>query len=200
MTNKAKYLGVTIDENISWGPHISNTTRKANNTVAFLKRNLGRCPRNIKAASYKSLVRPQVEYASTVWDNSNKTQIAAVEMVQRRAARYIMNDYRRESSVTAMLQQLQLDSLRTRRLRARATMMYRVVNNLIDLPHDQLQVAHITTRGHSQRFIQPSCNIRCYKDSFFPAGVVIWNSLPQHLVIADSLEAFKSGISTFTME
>ena len=162
MTDKAKYLGITIDSKISWGPHINNITKKATNTLASLRRNISSCPRNIRETSYKSLVRPQVEYASTVWDTSIKSQAAAVEAVQRRAARYIMGDYRQESSVTAMLQQLQLDSLQTRRLRARATMMYRVVNHLIAIPSAPLQPAQNITRGHTKRFIQPACNIRCY--------------------------------------
>ena len=153
---------------------------------------------NTRETSYKSLVRPQVEYASTVWDTSIKSQAAAVEAVQCRAARYIMCDYRQESSVTAMLQQLHLDSLQTRRLRARATMMYRVVNHLIALPSAPLQPARNITRGHTKRFIQPACNIRCYQDSFYPAGISIWNALPQQLVDADSLQAFKTGISTYS--
>ena len=198
MTDKAKYLGITIDSKISWGPHVNNITKKATNTLAFLRRNISSCPRNIRETSYKSLVRPQVEYASTVWDTSIKSQAAAVEAVQRRAARYIIGDYRQESSVTAMLQQLQLDSLQTRRLRARATMMYRVVNHLIAIPSAPLQPAQNITRGHTKRFIQPACNIRCYQDSFYPAGISIWNALPQQLVDADSLEAFKTGISTYS--
>ena len=156
--------------------------------LAFLRRNISSCPRNIRETSYKSLVLPQVEYASTVWDTSIKSQAAAVEAVQRRATRYIMGDYRQESSVMAMLQQLHLDSLQTRRLRARATMMYRVVNRLIAIPSAPLQPAQNITRGHTKRFIQQACTIRCYQDSFYPARISIWNALPQQLVDADSLQ------------
>jgi hypothetical protein len=67
-TAKAKYLGITTDSKIQWGSHIYNITRKANVTTAILIRNLHSCPKNIKATSYKTLVRPQVEYASIVWD------------------------------------------------------------------------------------------------------------------------------------
>ena len=44
-----------------------------------------------------------------------------------------------------------LTSLQTCRLRARATMMYRAVNNLIELPSIPLQLAHNISRGHSRR-------------------------------------------------
>ncbi|XP_078328770.1 uncharacterized protein LOC144623813 [Crassostrea virginica] len=77
-----------------------------------------------------------------------------------------------------------LDSLQTRRLQARATMMYHVVNNLIELLTTPMQPAHNITRGHSMRFIQPSCNIRCYQDSFYPAGISIWDALPQSIIIS----------------
>ena len=36
----AKYLGVTIADDLSWSPHIDNTTKKANQTLGFLKRNI----------------------------------------------------------------------------------------------------------------------------------------------------------------
>ena len=34
-----------------------------------------------------------------------------------------------------------------------------------------------------------------YQDSFYPAGIVIWNSLPQDVINADSLESFRTRIS-----
>jgi len=194
-TDQAKYLGVTIDSKITWGPHIHNISRKANNTLSFLRRNISSCPRKIKETSYKTLVRPQLEYASTVWDHTTQTHNTAIESVQRRAARFIVGDYRRESSVTLMLQQLHLESLQSRRLKARCTTMYRIVNNLIEITSSPLQPVQTSTRGHTQKFYQPSCSIKSYQDSFFPAGIVLWNSLPQILIAADSLEVFKERIS-----
>ena len=194
-TDQAKYLGVTIDTKLSWGHHTNAMTKKANNTVAFLRRNLSSCHRQIRATCYKSLVRPQLEYASTVWDHTNKTHINTVEAVQRRAAQFITGDYRQESSVTAMLRNLQLESLQERRLRARAVMMFRVVSNLIDLSSGPLHPSGTATRGHTQRYIQPFCHVKSYQDSFYPAGIVIWNSLPQDVINADSLESFKTRIS-----
>ena len=93
-----------------------------------------------------------------------------------------------------MLKQLQLESLQARRQKARVTMMFRVVNNLIDISSAPLQPTGATTRGHTQRFLQPFCHIKSYQDSFFPATIVLWNSLPQHIVEADSIEAFKARI------
>ena len=47
-----KYLGVTISDKQSWNAHVDATTKKANNSLAFLRRNLASCPKDIKAQSY----------------------------------------------------------------------------------------------------------------------------------------------------
>ena len=130
-TNNIKYLGLNIDNKLSWEKHVKSTTAKASNTLAFLRRNISCCPRSIRLTAYKTLIRPQLEYAATVWDNSVKARSSAVEAIQRRAARFIMGDYDRRSSVTNMLNELNLESLKNRRKQAKLATLYRATHNMI---------------------------------------------------------------------
>ena len=61
-----KYLGVTITNDLKWNTHISNICTKANRTLGLLKRNLSKCSVDVKTNAYKGLVRPVLEYASSV--------------------------------------------------------------------------------------------------------------------------------------
>ena len=47
-----------------------------------------------------------MEYAAVAWDPYYLNDIQALEKIQRRAARWVMNDYNRCSSVTTMLHEL----------------------------------------------------------------------------------------------
>ena len=38
-----KYLGVILTDNLSWNAHVDQATKKANNSLAFLRRNLYSC-------------------------------------------------------------------------------------------------------------------------------------------------------------
>ena len=96
----AKYLGCTISSEFKWGKHIGTICSKANNTISFLKRNINISNKSIKEKAYVSLVRPTLEYASAVWDPYQQNDIHRLEMVQRRAARYVTNRYHNTSSVS----------------------------------------------------------------------------------------------------
>jgi hypothetical protein len=91
--DEAKYLGVTIQSKLQWKPHINNICKKGNSTLGFLRRNLRKCPPSIKEKSYRTYVRPTLEYASSVWDPHSKELVSKIDMVQRRAARFVKADY-----------------------------------------------------------------------------------------------------------
>ena len=80
-----------------------------------------------KSTAYTSLVRPHLEYASCVWDPYQVNQIQSLEKVQRRAARWVMSDYSRESSVSAMIHHLAWSTLQSRRQVARLTMLHKAI-------------------------------------------------------------------------
>jgi hypothetical protein len=82
---------------LQWDQHINNITAKANKTLGFLRRNLKIPSIRIKEQAYQTLVRPLVEYASTVWNPYTKTEINKIEAVQRRAARYVVSNQRNRS-------------------------------------------------------------------------------------------------------
>ena len=71
-----------------------------------------------KSAAYFSLVRPILQYCSTVWSPYSQEYINKAEMVQCRAARHVTNRYRNTSSVTSMLGHLEWERLESRRTKA----------------------------------------------------------------------------------
>ena len=113
LVTSAKYLGLTITNKLQWDQHINNITAKTNKTLGFLRRNLKIPSIRIKEQAYQTLVRQLVEYASTVWNPYTKTEINKIEAVQRRAARYVVNNQRNRSSVSNILQRLKWRPLQT---------------------------------------------------------------------------------------
>jgi hypothetical protein len=115
MVKTAKYFGLNISTNLIWTPHIDSVTKKTNNITAFLRGNISTCPKKIKDQCYRTMIRPVMEYACIVWDLITQKDTNKTEMIQRRATRFVLGDYRTTSSVTSILNSLQWDTLQHRR-------------------------------------------------------------------------------------
>ena len=105
-TETAKYLGITLTPDLKWNKHINNITNKANSMLGILRRNLRISSYTVKTHAYQALARPHMEYASSVWGPHAQCNTRKLEMVQRRAARYVCNRWHNTSSVTEMVNQL----------------------------------------------------------------------------------------------
>jgi hypothetical protein len=74
----------------------------------------------VKSRTYQALeMRPKLEYSCSIWDPYTHDNINKLEIVQRRAARYVQNNYHNTSSVTSMIDTLGWPTLAERRLKTR---------------------------------------------------------------------------------
>lgn len=199
VVDHVKYLGVTIQGDLKWDKHITNVSNKANSSLAVLKRNVRIPSKSIKAAAYKALVRPHVEYCSTVWDPSAKYLQDRLEMVQRRSARWACNSYRSGPNSTGpseMLRNLEWPPLLTRRTTARLCLLYKMANNLVLMPTRTLLVSYpyLTKNMPPHAFIPLDLlPVKQYfSNSFFPKTVNDWNLLPYNVATASSPEVFRT--------
>ena len=193
------YLGVEIQEKLSWKPHIQAVASKAGRTLGFLRRNLSKCSPNIKQLlAYISLVRSQLEYASVIWDPHKQNQIDQLEKIQRRAVRFVCGNYTRDASVTTMREQIGLPTIEERRKRARLIMFYKIINNHIAIPiPDYIKQRTRSTRSsHHQRFMRLSTSMDTYKYSSPPPPRTVsdWDGLPQNIIELPTVEQFKVAI------
>ena len=111
LVENVKYLGVRITKDLSWSKHINEICTKANRTLGLLRRNLSKCPMDVKMQAYKGLIRPVLEYASPIWDPHTANLADQLERVQKRSARFITSDYNFEpGSMTQILKKTQTPS------------------------------------------------------------------------------------------
>ena len=190
-----KYLGVTINNQLKWDEHVENVCGTASKLLGFLRRTLHKCPEDIKEKAYKSLVRPRLEYSSSVWDPYKQKHIDKVEMVQRQAARFVKNAPHRlkadQPSVTTMIKDLGWETLQSRRKNARLTMLYKITNELVAMPsHYHPRPQPHQRRGHPHQFLHHQPSVDAYKYAFLPRTIIDWNALPSQVFTAESVNSF----------
>ena len=95
-------------------------------------------------------------FMASLWDPYVAKNIQQVEMIQRRAARWVLRRYDRLDSVTVMLSSLKWRSLELRRSDARLCMLYKQSNGLATYECDKLQKEHNSRMGNQALVSQSS--------------------------------------------
>ena len=62
----AKYLGVTLSNDLEWSKHIATMAIRPTPSFRFLRRNMKGCPEKLKQTAYFSLIHSFLEYGTTV--------------------------------------------------------------------------------------------------------------------------------------
>jgi len=197
-----KDLGVQIDNNLKFSTHISSSVSKANRVLWCVKRTFKHLTPNIFNQLYKSLVRPHLEYASWVWAPHLKSDMDAIERVQRKATKLVTKI--RDLSYEERLRQLDLPTTHFRRRRSDLIQTYKITNG-IDLinqdtrclrcPSKQMLPPAIAqnTRGHDLKLQKQWATGP--RARFFATRVVEdWNQLSQSTVPAKSVNHFRAGL------
>ena len=60
--SNTKYLGIQIDENLTWTNQIKSVTEKASRAICFLKYAMHFLPKAIVKTLYTSIVEPHFQY------------------------------------------------------------------------------------------------------------------------------------------
>ena len=194
--NSVKYLGINIDSTLNWSEQCNYVYNKSNFMLSFLERNLSGCPSKVKENCFNALVRPILEYSCSAWDPYRQNQIDKLELINKRAARFITGNYTREHGNTHKnFETLGWCSLRERRLKAKLTLFYKIQSNLIHIPRDDLK----PNPRKSDKYLIPSSSIDSHLFSFFPCAIRLWNSLPPSCTSRPSLDSFKASLEGTTI-
>ena len=168
-----KYLGVTLDETLSWNTHVRFILSKAG------KRMLRRIRSNItiNAANriYKSFIIPVLEYCDTVWNCCGKLNSDSLEKLQRWAVRIIT----RNSSSDDAMKCLAYHSLELRRQEH----VYKLVKRCISRKSPQFfhdyfvlkrdKISRVTRQSNLLHL--PKVRTESAKKSFYYSGCIIYN-------------------------
>ena len=135
-------------------------------------------PKEIKAQCYKTFIRPILEYASSVWSPHNNASLSTkIEMVQRKACRWIENKWEYHHSPTPMLKCLNLDPLELRRELSCFKMLFDITNGFKYMDKALLPIRQRTL---NVKYKLIHAKLKVYENSFFPYTIRLWNSLSNY--------------------
>ena len=141
------------------------------------------------------MVRPVVEYCSSVWYPTRKSDSLLIEKVQRQASKFV--PYLKYLPYEQRLSSLSLPSLQFRRDRMELVSTFCIIKGIDHVSwEDFFEFGHYpSTRQNSLKLYQPRVSRKVGQSSFVNRSVKSWTTLPDRVVLVNDVAAFKTALA-----
>ena len=193
-TNSEKDVGVRVDNNLKFHFQSAYATKKANQMLGVIKKTYKARDAFTIPTLYKSLVRPHLEYGNVIWGPHYAGDKKMIESVQRRATKMVSGLH--DTPYQKRLKLLNLPSLDYRRSRGDMIQCFKIMKDQVRMKKYEIftPIPSSNTRGHSMRILRRGAKKLARINVFSQRVIQDWNSLPQTVVDAPSLNAFKNRL------
>jgi hypothetical protein len=189
-------LGVEVDSKLKFKTHIAKIVSSAKQRASLIFRAFLTREAKFLIIAYKSYILPLLEYCSPIWSPHSVGDILLLESVQRRFTKRIPG--LEDMSYDARLRALGMVTLERRRLHFDLVLCYKLLNGLIGGSPENygLIFSSRKSRGNSYKLVIDNPRIDARKYFFSSRVCDPWNSLPDYIVLLDSVKAFKRQLLT----
>ena len=198
-----KFLGLIIDQNLTFSHHINYLSTKISKTVGIMYRINSFLPNNILKTIYYSLLHPYLIYGCEVYLGTSRCHIDRLVVLQKKAIRAISNlgcsDH--TSSYFGSLKILKLLDLHKYHvcIYIFKTMHFNFDSSLLSVLNSRSSIHSHLTRNSSNLSL-PLYSLSKSQYSIVYVGIKFWNSLPSNVMSSNSVQSFKSKLKLSLIE
>lgn len=202
-TNSTKYLGLIIDEELNWGPHVQSLRKQLFPYLFVLRNTKYNLPKSNKKALYYAYIHSHLNYLISIWGYAQTALLKQLQVIQNKAIRSIFwQEYHTEGINTEGLRRrYSIPDLEQLRLIDSMTMIYKIKNNLIknDIQLVTFEDIHGYNTRNKSNFVIPKTRLNLLYNSIFAKGLSQFNVLPTEVRSADNLQTFKKLLKTLAI-
>ena len=190
-------LGIELDNKLSFEKHTQDLIRNAGGQLNFMVSKKRFLNQEAKRVLIESYFIANFNYCPLVWMFCNKKLTNKQELIQKRALRFLYNDY--DSDYEHLLKLANKPTMEVRKLRTLAIEIFKTLNDLN--PPFMKEIFTLNTRRDNvrNRLVVKTQNSKRYgSNSLRSLGPKIWNKLPESIRTSTHLNTFKQLIKTWS--
>lgn len=202
-SQNVRFLGVTVDDHLTWKDHLSNVCTKVSRSVGVIFKLRFFLPEQTLVTLYNAIIMPHLTYCNVAWGNTYRSHINKLIVLQKKAIRLITNsNYRSPSNpLFVQLQMLPLDELVSMNC---LIFMYKSQSAQNNSFLKDAFIVNSTVHSYNTRqrnlIHQPFARTQTASNSFVINCIKEWNKLPQNIRSSPTLPMFKHTCREYLFE
>ena len=198
--SECKFLGIIIDDDISWKAHINHISNKISKTIALLRYLRYTFPKHILKTLYMTLIYPYFNYCNIIWGAADLTVIEPLNLLHKKVIR-IINRAKYLDNTEPLF--ISMNLLRLTELYKLNCILFiykcQYSNLFIHFKNRMIRGADIHDYNTRLKldFRLPENTLKRTRQSFFYKGIDLWNKLSTEMIIYKHNVLFKINLLIF---
>ena len=191
--SNTKFLGVIIDNKLSFKDHLSYISKKVSKCIGILYRARPLMNRKSLITLYNSFLYPYLIYCIHVWGGTHKSYLNPLMLLQKKAVRCICF-LRKHDSVSEVFVNMSILNLQNIYNLELNSFMFKFTNESLPkiflnyfVRHNEI---HSYNTRHASDFIIPLCKGVLGQNSFYYNAVKSWNNIGKHIYLNNTNKSY----------
>ena len=202
--NEAKYLGVIIDNTLTWRQHIENIKNKINKGIGIIKKIRHFLQEDTLVSLFYAFLKPYIDYGSLTWGGNANTHLLKLKQTLNKAMK-IMAFRKKFESAKPLYIYCKILLLEPNIKLNQRKFIWKLTHNLHpdciqDIFHTNSSTA-INNNEDNNRFILPSFRTNIGRASLAYQGIKLWNKgIPETIKKSAKYSSFSKELKQHLLE
>ena len=191
--SNTKFLGVFVDEKLSWNYHVNYICKTLAKNIGVLYR-LQFLPQTILKMLYHTLIFTHINYCNVVWGFTSKRNMERIHKLQKRGIRLITHSLYLSPSLP-LFKKMQILPFQELLSLETAIFMFKLSTNLLPKALNEYFTSNCSIHNYNTRIARnihlPLNRTSMSQSSISYNGPVLWNSLQPQFKNSKTVKQFK---------
>ena len=197
-----KFLGVIIDDKLSWDHHITHIKSKIAKGIGIISKAKKYLNKSCLRTLYYSFIYPYLTYCIEVWGSTTQSRPNSLLTLQKKAIRIISHSGYRDHTAP-LFKKLKLLNLKNIYFYQIGLFMFKFHHGLLppifnNMFQNNSNVHSYPTRQREHLHV-PVAKYKCLLLSVRFKGVKIWNIIRKEIIVNCSIYSYKSALRKFLL-
>lgn len=196
------FLGMHIDENITWKCHIDHIISVCSRNVGVINKLKNFLPEDALYSLYCTLILPYLNYGIMAWGSACVTYLSKLYRVQKKSLRIISNSYYRAETHPLLLRFNTLNVFDMYKLEL-GSFMFKYTNNLLPPVFNHAFTKHSQVHSYNTRYKDnltiPKVRKGFSNKNVYYSGPLLWNNINPLIKYSTNVRSFRVAYKNYLL-
>lgn len=198
-SHQEKYLGLLLDDMLTWKPHINSIKNKITSLTGIVRRMSNCVPHKSRLMIYNSLVKSNIDYLIEIWGCAAKTNLKPLQIAQNKVIKALFH-FDKLTHTPTLYKKTNLLNLKQIYTQNICTLIKKIMSGQIHSQTTFTKRTYTHNLRNTNKLKLHTPRTEYGKRNILYDGTKLFNNLPDEIKEITSIHVFKAKLKSYVFE